>query len=113
MGHEGWSDEGHEEGEEGGQRDEEGSHEESDEEGQGDRGGMRQRSGCRRACARQILACRCGSSAGHGQGFFEDEGCMSARASLCVHSLACSRFVRLLFDKRLCATCDCLWQLLA
>merc|ERR1712151_1410458 len=43
--HEGWSDEGHEEGEEGGQRDEEGSHEESDEEGQGDRGGMRQRSG--------------------------------------------------------------------
>merc|ERR1712039_129159 len=103
---EGWRDEGHEEvchegcsdeegheGEEGGQRDEEGSDEEGHEEGQGDRGGVRaeHRDRFQEDCAEHTMACRCGHSAGCGQGFVEAEGRMTARASasLCI-VFACS-----------------------
>merc|ERR1712107_229752 len=84
--------EGHEEGEEGEQRDEghEGaSHEEGHEEGQGDRGGLRaeQRGRFQKALAQQVLACRCGYSAGYGQGCFKAGGSMTARSSLRVSSL--------------------------
>merc|ERR1711972_495198 len=84
---------GDEEGEEGEQRDEghEGaSHEEGHEEGKGDRGGLRaeERSRFAEGLVQQVLACRCGYSAGRGQGCFEAGSCMTACPSLCVHSLA-------------------------
>merc|ERR1711897_84820 len=71
-GHEEVSHEGHE-GYEG--------HEEGHEEGQGDRGGLRaeQWGGFQKALAQQVLACRCGYSAGYGQGCFEAGGSMTAR----------------------------------
>merc|ERR1711897_63984 len=83
---------GHEEGQEGEQRDEghEGaSHEEGHEEGQGDRGGLRAEQWGRfqKALAQQVLACRCGYSAGYGQVCFEAGGSMTARSSLRVSSL--------------------------
>merc|ERR1712183_362871 len=93
--HEGCCHEGcDEEGEEGEQRDEghEGaSHEEGHEEGQGDRGGLRAEEWGRfqKALAQQVLACRCGYSAGQGQGCFEAGGRMIVRSSLRVRSLVC------------------------
>merc|ERR1712113_190940 len=80
---EGWRDEGHEE-----VCHEECGDEEGHEEGQGDRGSVRAEHMDRfqEVCAEHTMACRCGHSAGCGQGFVEAEGRMTARASasLCI-----------------------------
>merc|ERR1712039_1142436 len=75
---EGWRDEGHEEVSHEGCSDEEGHEGE-----EGGRGGVRaeHRDRFHEVCAEHTMACRCGHSAGCGQGFVEAEGRMTARAS--------------------------------
>merc|ERR1712060_314589 len=87
---------GHEEG----WRDEEGD---GHEEGKGDGGGLRAEEPGRfqEAFAHQMLACRCGYSAGHGRSCCEAGGLMVAWSSLCIVLLV--RLVAHLHGKYVCA----------